>query len=282
MITEVFMKEHNTIKPEDYVEPECLLCMDADAPVRSIDVRRFLSKLDSYFDKNDYDGARRHLEYWYAEAVAGRDLRGRFSVLNEMLGFYRKTGNREKALGAVHEIVQVIHELGTDNSVGSATAYINIGTVYKAFSMSEDALPYFERASTIYTDGLKPDDVRFGGLYNNMALVLTDLKQYDRAYEYYNKALSIMLNAADGKPEAAVTYLNMANAAEARLGLEEAEELITDYLDRAELCLDSPDNERNGNYAFVCEKCAPVFSYYGRFFYAAELKKRMSEIYEGT
>ncbi len=276
------MKDHDIIKPEDYAEPECPLCMDADKTVKPIDVKRFTAKLDSYFDKNDYEGARRHLEYWYAEAVAGSDLRGRFSVLNEMLGYYRKVGDKEKAFRTVDEVLRVISELGTEESVGSATAYINVGTVYKSFGMAEKALPFFTHALSIYRADLKPDDVRFGGLYNNMALVLADLKRYDEAFECYNKALGIMLNTGNGKPEAAVTCLNMANAAEAKLGLEEAEETITEYLDLAETYLDDPENERNGNYAFVCEKCAPVFSYYGRFFYAEQLKKRMSAIYEGT
>ena len=276
------MKDHDIIKPEDYAEPVCPLCMDADKTVKPIDVRRFTEKLDSYFGKNDYEGARRHLEYWYAEAAAGNDLRGRFSVLNEMLGYYRKVGDKEKALRTVDEILRVITQLGTEESVGSATAYINVGTVYKAFGMSDKALPFFTRALRIYETGLKQNDVRFGGLYNNMALVLTDLQRYDEAFECYHKALGIMLNAENGKPEAAITCLNMANAAEAKLGLEEAEELITEYLDLAESYLDDPCNDRDGNYAFVCEKCAPVFSYYGRFFYAEELKKRMIEIYEGT
>ncbi|MBQ1846968.1 MAG: tetratricopeptide repeat protein [Clostridia bacterium] len=274
------MKEHGPVKPEDYEEPACLLCMDDDKTVRRIDVGRFISKLDSYYSKNDYDGAGRHLEYWYGEAVSGNDLRGRFSVLNEMLGHYRKTGNKEKALSKVNEILDVIHALGTENSISSATAYLNIGTVYKAFSMASEALPFFLKALDVYNGNLKEGDVRFGGLYNNMALALVDLHRYDEAFDFFNKAVLVMLDSGSGKPETAVTYLNMASAAEAKLGLEEAEELITEYLDLAESYLDAPDNARDGNYAFVCDKCAPVFSYYGRFYYANELRKRMKEIYE--
>ena len=35
-----------------------------------------------------------------------------------------------------------------------------------------------------------------------------------------------------------------------------------------------------GYYAFVCEKCAPAFSYYGYFLAAQELERRAKEIYE--
>jgi hypothetical protein len=70
----------------------------------------------------------------------------------------------------------------------------------------------------------------------------------------------------------------MASAAEAEFGLEAAGEIIADYAERAEALLEAC-TARDGYYAFVCEKCASVFDYYGYFFYANELKKRAKEIY---
>ena len=70
----------------------------------------------------------------------------------------------------------------------------------------------------------------------------------------------------------------MASAAETELGALDAEEIILSYLDKAEKLLDSHEN-RDGYYAFVCEKCASVFGYYGRFFYENELKERARGIY---
>lgn len=274
------MKDYEQIKPEDYAEPLCPLCMDADKDVRPIDTRRFIEKLDSYFSKNDYEGAGRHLQYWYNEAVAGNDLRGRFTVLNEMLGYYRKMNDKDKALSVVKETLVVISSLGTEESVGSATVYLNIGTVYKAFSMPDEALPWFERAISIYNASLKPDDERFAGLYNNTALCLVDLKRFSEAREMYQKALSILKFVTTAHPDIAITYLNLATCAEAELGLESAEHEIETYLDEAEKHLDDKNIEYNGYYAFVCDKCAPIFGYYGRFLYAEILKKRAKEIYE--
>ena len=37
---------------------------------------------------------------------------------------------------------------------------------------------------------------------------------------------------------------------------------------------------RDGYYAFVCEKCAPVFGYYGYFLTEQELNRRAREIYD--
>ena len=64
----------------------------------------------------------------------------------------------------------------------------------------------------------------------------------------------------------AITYLNMASACEAELGLLDADEKIQSYMDMAESLLEGY-TDRGGYYAFVCEKCASVFGYYGRFVY---------------
>ena len=83
-----------------------------------------------------------------------------------------------------------------------------------------------------------------------------------------------------GAQEQAITYLNMANAVEEELGMERGEKRIFEYLDKAEALLNSPDVPRDGYHAFVCEKCAPTFGYYGYFLTQQELNKRAEEIYE--
>ena len=70
----------------------------------------------------------------------------------------------------------------------------------------------------------------------------------------------------------------MASAAESEMGLLDADETIQIYLDKAEALLES-HTERDGYYAFVCEKCASVFGYYGRFLYENELNERARRIY---
>ena len=130
---------------------------------------------------------------------------------------------------------------------------------------------------------LRPEnDGRLGGLYNNMALALTSCGRWTEAKEMFLKALRVMEQQEHGEPEQAITWLNMADALEAELGPEEAAEYTGEYLDRAAELLDTPDLPRNGYYAFVCEKCAPVFGHYGYFAEEAELRKRVEEIREGT
>ena len=111
-----------------------------------------------------------------------------------------------------------------------------------------------------------------------MALSLAVCGRYEEATEMFRKAIEVMKKQEYGELEQAITWLNMADAAEAALGPEAAEDTVEEYLETAEKLLNTVSLPRNGYYAFVCEKCAPVFGHYGWFMTEAELKKRAEEI----
>ena len=244
-----------------------------------LSVDRILGKLDEYLHGNDYAAAERHLTFWLSEARAERDGRAELLIQNERMGIYRKLGRRDEALLAVSEALSKIDEMGISQQVGAATTMLNAATVYCAFGLSGEGISLFESAKLVYEAELSADDRRLGGLYNNMALTLVELGRFDEARELYAKALSVMQSVEGGEAEAAITYLNLASAAEKELGLLDADEQIAEYLDRAEELLDRVEN-RDGNYAFACEKCATVFLYYGRFAYGNEIAERARSIYE--
>lgn len=277
------MEENKIIKAEDYFEPACPFCVDHhknEPPVRSVPTDRILSKLDEYLGKDNYSAAERHLLYWLDEAKNGRDNRGMLLLKNELMGLYRKLGRKDDAIGCAESALEITEIMNITDNIGAATTYLNSATVYKAFGMAEKAMPLFEKARCIYESDLKENDERLGGLYNNMGLALVDLKEFSQADELYKKALDVMKNVSGSEPEQAITYLNMASAAEAQFGLENAESKITEYLEKAMELLDGSISETDGNYAFVCRKCSSVFGYYGYFFYENELERRAKKIYE--
>lgn len=240
---------------------------------------RILHKLDSLLAGNDYDGAKRLLQYWLSEATATRDDHGALLMENELMGLCRKLGEKEQALAFAHSALDRITRMNIGDNVGAATTCLNCATVYKAFGLSEKAIPLFETAQKVYEKELEPHDDRLAGLYNNMALALVDLKRFEEARALYKKAISILQERKDGELEIAITYLNLASAAESELGLEDAAETIDAFAKKAEAILEA-HTPRDGYYAFVCEKCATVFDYYGYFYYAKELADRARRIYE--
>ncbi len=238
-------------------------------------VNNILSQLDSYLHKNDYSSAEKYLLSVLRESA---DNSVSLAVMNELMGLYRKLGNREKAVFYAESAMKIIDEMGASRKVGSATIYLNCATVYKAFGMAGKSIPLFMKADKIYSENLSPYDIQWGGLYNNMALAYVDLKDFGKARKLYLKAIDIMLSYENGAPEAAITYLNLADAVAADTGLLDGADEIEEYLDKAQKLLDEY-KVHDGNYAFVCEKCASAFGYYGRFLYEEELKERANRIY---
>lgn len=273
------------IDKEDYMEPRCILCEEpygAEAQVKPVPQQRIMKKVDEYMSRRDYAGVERHLLYWLEEAKLGRDEKGELMIRNELIGHYRKTGEREKAIAQAEAAVTLLDAMDFDGSISAGTTCVNAATAYQAFGEHERALTLFERARKNYEaiPSLKPE--LLGGLYNNMALTLVSLKRFDEANALYRKAIDAMDKAEHGALEQAITYLNMANAAEDEKGLLDASETIDAYLETAQRLLDAPGIPHEGYYAFVCEKCAPTFDYYGWFAVAEDLKERARAWYERT
>ena len=245
---------------------------ESGGPAARIPVARIRDRLDALTGKKDYAAAARLLEYWRDEARAVKDIRGEFFVLNEMMGVFRKSDDRIKALESAAGALRLVNEPEITGTVGAGTAYVNAGTVYKYAGNPEKAMECFEKARIIYVRSLKNDDERLGGLYNNMALALTDLGRFREAVSLFESALRIMRKQPYGAREEAITLLNMADVHAREFGPEAAEEQINDCLLAAERLLTDSSLPRDEYHAFVCEKCASVFSYYGWFKTAAELE----------
>lgn len=246
----------------------------------TININELISELDYILSKNDYNAAREFLEKWVMIAQNQNDNKSLFSLCNECIGLYRKVSDKENCYKYCEKALDLLIALNIENSVTGATAYTNCATAYKAFGEAERSIPFFEKAVTLYEGLLSENDRRLAGLYNNFALSLVDIKEYEKAITLYEKAIDVLNRNPEFNLEQAVSYLNMANAVEAQKGLENACEEIDVLLDKAEKGLNENYSETDGNYAFVCEKCAPTFGYYGRFLYENELKERARKIYE--
>ena len=272
------------LEKEDYIDPACALCgkPGETETAQPVPVGRIMDRLREYEDRNDWTAVERHLKYWLAEAEANRDERGQLMLNNELMGYYRKQGKQEQAFAHAEAAVNLVEKLGMEETVTAGTTWVNAGTVREAFGDPVGGLVFFEMARANYEKNLPENDGRLGGLYNNMALSLAVCGRYGEAMEMFRKAIAVMETQEYGELEQAITWLNMADAAEAALGAENAEEAVEEYLEKAEKLLDTESLPRNGYYAFVCEKCAPVFGHYGWFAAEAELKRRAKEINERT
>ncbi len=273
------------LKPEDYKEPRCPLCEDpygAAPRVKSVPQQRIVEKMNAYMAARDYEGAERHLLYWLEEALLGHDRRGELMIRGELIGHYRKVGNKEKALENADRVLALIRDMDFEETISAGTAYVNAATACSAFGENERALALFEKARQIYEAAPKTDPSLLGGLYNNMALACSALGRTGQAMDLYEKAILSMRKVPDGHLEEAITCLNMADTLVSEGGMEQHEDRIYELLDRACSLLEDPGQAPAGYYAFVLEKCAPVLSWYGYFAAAEDFREKAEKIYAGT
>lgn len=254
--------------------------MEGFVGFRPVPLQRIREKVNDYMNRGDYAAVGRHLLYWLEEARLGGDLRGQLSLRNELVGHYRKTGERDKALESGEEALRLLERLDLGGTVTEGTTCVNVATALSAFGENARALALFERARATYEGIPSTQPDLLGSLYNNMAVACGKLGRYDEALALFERAMALTAGVTGGGLEQAVTCLNMAEVVEAQLGMERGEARIYALLDRAAALLDAPDAPRDGYYAFVCEKCAPGFDYYGYFLEAERLREEAKRIYE--
>ena len=261
-------RTEDLLKPEDYADPQCPFSGEGygvTAEVRAVPQQRIVEKLDEYLACRDTAGAERHLLYWLEEARLGKDLRGELMLRNELTGFYRKAGEKEKSLASADRALELLKELGMEQTVSAGTTYVNAATANNAFGENERSIGLFRKARAVFEaaplrNGAGEDSRRgaegagvspefLGGLYNNMALAETALGHYPEAEELYGKALQVMETVPGGEPEQAITWLNMVQTVVTACGMEDeaAEKRIGEYLERAEALLDKVWKEVSGD-----------------------------------
>lgn len=262
-----------------------------------MEIKRILDKFDSLMEEKNFDEAERLLEYWIVECEQAEDKRNGFTLLNELVGFYRMRGERPQGMKTCQSLIDTVEEMGLADKVSGATAYINVATAYKSFNMADRALPLYEKAQAIYEKELEQTDPRLPALYNNMALTIMEYGKYlsasitdtsnkedapenldnlVKAGEYFEIALKLLKNIEGSENEQAITYLNMADQAVLKLGNEDSESIIEEYVKKAYDLLEKSHNDRNPDFRMTAEKCISVIRHYGYFVYANNLQEYLN------
>lgn len=270
------------LEQEDWKEPVCPLERPCSCGNPShhhherIPIPEIIAECDRLFNRENMEELGRHLRTWREKAQKMGDREGELTILSEMMGHYRMTGDREHGISAVRDGFALMRELGMTGTVSTGTILLNGATALKSFGETEEALNCYREAFRCYNTNLPPDDVRYAGLFNNMAAAYADTGDTLQAEVYYRKALDILKHSG-GLMDSAVTHVNLAelynhqNPEAPRIQAE---------LECALACFNSPDAKRDGYYAHTCRKCASAFGQLGFFRDEMELNKRADEIYE--
>ena len=268
----------------DFKEPRCSLCdgknfynPQLNLPDGRIPTGRIIEKLNSFFDKDDLSGAKRFLEYWKQEAKELKDKKGELEMESELIGLYRKLNLKEEGLLSAERALSLVYELEQNKTVTGATIILNSATNFKAFGRLEKALPLYQETLKVYLEKLNDNDSLLAGFYNNYALALTENKEYQKAKDCFNKAISILEKENPFNPDIAVSLVNLAHTE-----YEDSKDknLITDLLFKAMEVLTNEQTKKDSYLAFVLSKCAPSFEFFGFKKLADDFVKTSKELYE--
>ena len=162
------------LERDDYIEPDCPLQRPVagvrhEAPLGRIDLSAVIAECDRLFNANKPAELGEHWRFYREKARSLRDRESELSILSELMGHYRMNGDPERGIAAVEDGIKLINDLGLAGSVSCGTILINAATALQAFGHTERALRYYSEASRCYSENLPPEDLRFAGLFNNMA-----------------------------------------------------------------------------------------------------------------
>lgn len=269
-------EKETAFAPEDKeAVRECKSCSKERGGI--VNAERFITKLDSFFKSNDLRGAASHIEYWEREAENLGDTKGLITVLNEELGFYRRTNDCEKGLRAVDKVTAAIRENGLENNVSAATVLINAATTMKAFGKAQEGLSLYDEAQAVYVREGKENTFEYAAMLNNKASALTELKRFDEAEKCLEEAMEILKKDGAHDGEIAVSLINLAHLIYDRD--DTAIERVEETLDMTWDYINSKNQPHDANYAFIISKIAPSFRYFKREIEAEALEETAAEIY---
>lgn len=179
-----------------------------------------LRQIDRLLEENKGAQAQALMEESLERALAGGDRGSAVTLLNELIGFCRETGQMEKSYYYGEAVLSLLQEMGLSGTLPFATSVLNIASAYRAGGRLEDAMTCYQAVEQIYSQVLEPEDMLVASLYNNKALLYQEMGEFEAAGVYLERALKIALQHPERYYEQASSYANLA-ATYLQLGKEQ-------------------------------------------------------------
>ncbi len=182
-----------------------------------MNIEQVLKQLDELFAQHKVDQVESFLIRRIDEATAEGDTGSLITLLNEMIGHYRETGEFEKSISCCRQVLILMEEAGLKGSVAYATTLLNVANACRAAGLLRESMVYYQEVKGVYAEKLSPTDFRYASLYNNMSLLFQEMGDYESACDCLERALGIASMYSEARIEVAVTYTNLA-ASQLKLG----------------------------------------------------------------
>lgn len=182
-----------------------------------MNIEQVLEQLDGLFAQHKVAQVEGFLLGKIDEASAEGDTSALITLLNEIIGHYRETGEFDKSIAACRQVLVLMDELGLNGTVAYATTLLNVANACRAAGLLRESMTYYQEVRGIYEKNLAQTDFRYASLYNNMSLLFQEMGDYESACDCLERALGIASMYEGARIEVAVTYTNLA-ASQLKLG----------------------------------------------------------------
>lgn len=206
----------------------------------ALDIQEILAQVDAFYAENKGEEAEGLMCRAIGQAVREENDECVLQLLNELLGYYRETSQKEKVFQIAEQAIAQAKRMGLEGSIPYATTILNVATAYRACGRLQESLEYYGQVQEIYDRLLEPDSMFMAGLKNNVSLLYQEMGNFPEAKARQLEALKIA-EKQNAAYETGVTYANLANTCmelgerqEARSYAEKAAEVF-----RKEQILDS-------------------------------------------
>ncbi len=196
-----------------------------------MNVEAVLQELDKAVEENRGPEVEGILSRGIEQAVSEGDNGALLQLLNELIGYYREVGRTEDSYQISDAVIALCDQMGLHGSIPYATSLLNIASAYRAGGRLSEALELYDEVEGIYRSSLPEDSMLIASFYNNKALLLQEMGQYETAVNSLKRALPIVEKAGEAY-DIAVTHANLANT---YLGLEDYDDALSEAAE-AEVC----------------------------------------------
>ncbi len=187
-----------------------------------MDMNRVYATLDEMFASGQASEAEGFLIDMMKQARGEEDYNALVMLLNEMIGYCRETGQKEKSIGYSSQVIELMERLGLTGTVAYGTTLLNVANALRAAGKLEEAYRFYMDVFPIYEANLRPDDFYYASLYNNLSLLLQEMGEFEEAIECLQKALLLAERTQGKEFEVYVTHANIASTL-CKLAEQEAE-----------------------------------------------------------
>lgn len=172
-----------------------------------MDITLFFQHYADAFEHGSPEAVTAFLRQSLAEAE--NDVPAQIAILNETAGYFRCISRFAESIEAAERALFLLRKIGYEDTVPYGTTLLNAATAYRAEGDNAKAMTLFIASLGVLKAGLKEDDHRIAGLYNNIAEMHKEAGNAVEALELLQHAASIMAAKPEMEGDYAIVLSNL-------------------------------------------------------------------------